>query len=74
MDAYLKSVAASPPQSRDRWMAWVITARLVAFVSFAAWWKRGQVTDAARPGLTMLQEGLVDWIGAVRPAVTPFLT
>lgn len=72
VEAYLKA-APGQADSSDRWVAWVITARLVAFVWFAAWWTRGQLTEAARPGLTMLQDGLVDWIGAVRPAVTAFL-
>lgn len=66
VDVYLKSADAPVPQSPARWVGWVITARLVAFVWFAAWWKRGQLTEAARPGLTMLQDGLVDWIDVVR--------
>lgn len=74
VDAYLSSVHVPKPQSRDRWVAWVITARLVAFVWFAAWWKRGQLTETARPGLTMLQDGLIDWIGTVRSHATKFLT
>lgn len=75
VDAYLnRADAPRATQSRDEWVAWVITARLVAFVWFAAWWTRGQLTEAAQPGLTMLRDGLVDWIGAVRPAVTDFLT
>ncbi len=73
VDVYLASADAPSSESHAQWVAWVITARLVAFVWFAAWWRRGQLTEAARPGLTMLQEGLVDWIDAVRPATTAFL-
>lgn len=74
VDVYLKSADAPSPQSRAQWVAWVITARLVAFVWFAAWWSRGQLTAAARPGLTMLQDGLIDWIDTVRAATTGFLS
>ncbi|WP_207711780.1 phosphotransferase [Sulfobacillus harzensis] len=73
VDVYLESADAPSPQSRAQWVAWVITARLVAFVWFAAWWSRGQLTEAARPGLTMLQDGLIDWIDTVRSATTAFL-
>ena len=72
MDVYLESVGAPSPQSRAQWVAWVITARLVAFVWFAAWWSRGQLTEAARPGLIMLQDGLIDWIDTVRSTTTAF--
>lgn len=70
VDVYLESVGAPSPQSRAQWVAWVITARLVAFVWFAAWWSRGQLTEAARPGLIMLQDGLIDWIDTVRSTTT----
>lgn len=73
VDVYLKSADVRSPQGHAQWVAWVLTARLVAFVWFAAWWSRGQLTEAARPGLAMLQDGLVDWIRMVRPAVITFL-
>ena len=73
VQAYLKTAHVPQWSSIDRWVAWVITARLVACVWFAAWWTRGQLSEAGRPGLAMLQEGLVEWIGVVRPAVTEFL-
>ncbi len=73
VNLYLASPDVHPGQSRDEWVAWVITARLVAFVWFAAWWKRGQLTEAARPGLAMLQKGLCDWLDRVRPVLIAFL-
>lgn len=70
---YLASPDVQPGQNPDEWVAWVITARLVACVWFAARWKRGQLTEAARPGLAMLQTGLRDWIDQVRPVLIAFL-
>jgi hypothetical protein len=74
VDLYLKHADMPPPGSRAQWVAWVITARLVAFVWFAAWWSRGQLTEAARPGVSLLQDGLIDWIAMVRPATAAFLS
>lgn len=74
VESYFQASHHLTRENIDRWVAWVITARLVAFVWFAAWWRRGILKDAARPGLTMLQEGLVNWIGTVRPFVTAFLS
>lgn len=72
VDRYWNAIGTKNPAGIERWVAWVISARLVAFVWFAAWYKRGRLTAAARPGLTMLQEGLVEWIEAVHSAVIPF--
>ena len=57
----------------DQWMSWVLTAKLVSYVWFAAWWRRGQMTTAARPGITMLQNGLLSWIRSIRQKVSPFV-
>lgn len=73
VEAYLKSLDTAHREHPDQWVAWVLSARLVAFIWFAAWWRRGQLTEAAGPGLKMLQEGLLEWIGMVRPAISQYL-
>ena len=75
MDA-VSSADAPASQSLTLWVhgsSRPVWWRLVAFVWFAAWWSRGQLMEAVRPGLTMLQDGLIEWIDTVRPAATAFL-
>lgn len=63
---YLKQTDSPLTESPSQWVRWVITARLVSFVRFAALWTQGRLTEAAQPGITMLQEGLMDWMDRVR--------
>lgn len=69
---YLCSLATPSAHSRDQWVAWVIYARLVSSIWFAAWWQRGQLTPAGRRGADLLRDRLIGWMDAVHPAVARF--
>jgi aminoglycoside phosphotransferase (APT) family kinase protein len=69
---YLAAGNVGDPEVVDQWVAWALTGRLVTFLRFLAGWRRGQVTEAARRGVDMLRDGLLDWVQAVRPLALPF--
>lgn len=73
VERYLHRCEMPTADHIDQWVAWVLTAKLVSCVWFAAWWRRERMTEAALAGINMLQNGLVSWIRAIRPVVSPFV-
>ncbi|MCY0907006.1 MAG: aminoglycoside phosphotransferase family protein [Sulfobacillus thermotolerans] len=70
VERYLERTTIPASGHVDQWVSWVLTAKLVSFVWFAAWWRRGRLTKAATAGINALQKGLVPWIRAIRPAMS----